>query len=123
MISQSFCRLDSAIPDCPVLGVEGEIDCCNIGSFRDAVEPLIGSRAIVLNFERAAYIDSAVINVIISLAKRQHEKRRFLAVVSPRATHIRRILNLTGIDELVPITESVAEATTALRPAKAAHGN
>ena len=121
MISQGRCRLELTPSSFPVLSVEGEIDCCNVDMFRTAAESVAGSQAIVLDFERADYVDSAVLNVVIGLAKRQHELRRYLLIVAPRTTHIRRIFNITGIDELVPVSDSLDEALKPLR--LAARGN
>jgi anti-sigma B factor antagonist len=71
-----------------------------------------GETRLVLDLSQVDFIDSTALRVLVSIHKRLRESGGF-AVVCPHA-RIRRIFDLTALDRVLTLTDTVDEALIAL---------
>jgi anti-sigma B factor antagonist len=72
-----------------------------------------GATRLVLDLTQVDFIDSTALRVLVSMHKRMLETGGF-AVVCPHA-RIRRIFDLTALDRVLTLTETLDEALAALK--------
>jgi anti-sigma B factor antagonist len=84
--------------------VRGEIDMATAPELRDALNELVdaGSTQIVLDCRGLDFLDSSGIGVLVAVRKRLGEDGG-LTIDSP-PDHVRKVLELTGVNEHVAIT-------------------
>lgn len=72
------------------------------------------SRAVILNFNDLAYMNSSGIGLLVTLLIRaQRHQRRLLAF--GLSDHYRQIFELTRLDDAIPVYDTEAEALAAIR--------
>ena len=91
----------------------GEIDAYSVGTFRETLTELTDEPRLVIDLSEVPFMDSAGLGALIGGIRRARENEGAVAVVSDRAT-ITRLLHTTGFDRIVPVVETMDEATTAL---------
>lgn len=91
-----------------IVQVGGELDLAAAPEFRSLLETLVnrGDKALVLDIERLAYIDSTGIGIIVSVIKARDELKAPFFVRHIPST-IRRLFDMTGISGF--INEGVAD--------------
>jgi anti-sigma B factor antagonist len=98
-----------------VITAAGEIDIINAESLRDAFLSAFnaGATALVADLTAVTFLDSAGVTALVRAARRASASDAVLrvAVTSPA---VLRVLDLVGIDQLVPVYPSVAEALASL---------
>jgi anti-sigma B factor antagonist len=90
--------------DARLIEVEGDLDVSNATLFVDmmlAAATRPGAR-IVLDLERADFIDSTVLNAIFASASRLRGSEGKLAIVCTK-DHLYRVLEAAGVDAACPI--------------------
>lgn len=96
--------------------VEGRIDGSNVVQFEEAVRTAIedSDRAVVMNFEKLAYISSAGLRAILLTAKslQNRDAKLLLCSLSDR---IREVFEISGFDKILPIHETKADAVASLK--------
>lgn len=106
-----------------VVAASGEIDVVTAPSIRSEVVNLVvgGSTDIVLDFARVDFIDSFGLGVMVGALKRvnSHEGRLRVVIGEPR---VRGVLELTGIDRVLELYDSVDDAVAAQEPPATAAG-
>lgn len=92
-----------------IVRVVGEIDLSNARDVMDAVAAALPhDRArVVLDLSPTAYVDSAGIAGLFRLAERVQQRRQRLHLVVPGHSPIRKVIELTGLDQVVPVFESL----------------
>ncbi|KUM68128.1 STAS domain-containing protein [Streptomyces griseorubiginosus] len=105
----------TASEGCLVARVSGELDYVSRPVLMDRLRLLIarGSRFIVLDLSNVASCDSAGLNVLL-LARLQADKRGARLVVACVPPQLRRMLEMTGADQVLSAYDTVAEAEAAL---------
>lgn len=95
-----------------MLDVEGEIDLSTAPALRTAIDELAhrGTRRLVVNLERVAFMDSSGLSALVSSMKRMREAGGELAVAAPEQS-VLKVFSVTGLDRVFAIHPSVAEAT------------
>ncbi len=95
----------------PLARIRGEIDLSNAGDVQAAVEAA-GANAsrLVLDLSETEYLDSAGIRVLFQLARAMSSTGCRVRAVVPPQSPIRRVLELAGIDQAIPLDDSAAEA-------------
>jgi len=93
------------------LSVAGEIDLANAPEFSAQLKVAMESdgRGLILDLRELWYIDSSGIKSIFNA--RQSGRRIVLAGVAP---HVKRILTIAGLHELVRMFPTIEEAVSAL---------
>ena len=94
-----------------ILSASGEIDVVSAPAIRTGVVNLVaqGSTDLVLDFERVDFIDSFGLGVMVGALKRvnSHGGRLRVVIGEPR---VRGVLELTGIDRVLDLYDSVDAA-------------
>jgi anti-anti-sigma factor len=100
-----------AAPGVSVVVLRGELDIAAAPLLRARVDAAVGGRALVIDFEEARFIDSAVLKELLRARAElaANDVRLVLAAVPPP---VRRLLDLTRTSELF---EDAPDAETAVR--------
>ena len=90
----------------------GEVDVYTCSMLRDAVNKVVeeGRCYIAVDVQAVDFMDSSGLGVIVGAHKRLRGHNGALALVSPNK-QMRRILGLTGLDQILTVRHSVGEAT------------
>ena len=97
-----------------------EIDLINAESLRDALLSALNSGALglVVDMTATTFIDSAGVTALVRATRRAAATESTVRLAAT-ATAVLRVLNLVGIDQLIEVYPSVAEAVASL-PAQCA---
>lgn len=115
--SSQGARLDlrqvGAKPGFPVVFLQGEFDIETVPEIdrflRRSFGPLFYKRHIVLDLREVTAVDSIFIGFIVGLVRHLHAERKELVLTRP-VGHVRRVLSLIGLPNLVPVYDSLDEA-------------
>ena len=95
-----------------VAHLSGEIDLSNAGSVTERLVAAMpnSATALVLEMSGTDYLDSSGVRLIFELAQRLSNRRQKLKLVVPDDANIRRVLVLTEVERVVPMSSSVEAA-------------
>ena len=98
--------------DWTVVGVRGEVDLYTAPRLKTLLTDLTGAgrSRIAVEFGGVEFMDSTGLGVLISGLKRCREGGGTLALVAPTEP-VRKILGITGLDQVFEIHGDVSEAT------------
>src|ERR687887_10742 len=98
-------RLDQR-GDLVLAGIKGELDLSNVPAVRDQLLHAVPNtaRALVLDLSETAYLDSSGIRLIFELSNRLRNRGQDLRVVVPDDSIVRRILMITEVHQVVPLS-------------------
>lgn len=100
--------------DCVVLAVAGEVDLASAPELRDRLFDLVsdGHRRIVVDLSTTEFLDSTGLGALVAGLKRlrAHEGEMRLVCTTAR---VRKVFEITHVDRVLPLHESVDEACTA----------
>lgn len=92
-----------------VIDIAGDVTAASEDALMTAYHEAGGTRAVILNFERLAYMNSGGIGLLVTLLVRANRtKQRLLAV--GLSDHYRQIFELTRLDEAIGIHATEADA-------------
>ncbi len=96
-----------------VVEVAGEIDAGTAPELRrelasEAVDTTV-AELVVVDLSEVRFIDSAGLTILAGLQRRSRERGVTVKVVT-RQYAVKRALNITGLDELIPVVADLAEA-------------
>ena len=94
--------------DAPVLVLEGELDIASAPELRNRLDEYAGD-ALVIDFKRATFIDSAVLKELLR-ARVELAERGVRLVLAAVPTPVRRLMDLTRTSELFEDADSADEA-------------
>ena len=94
---------------------DGRIDSSNSREFHSELEAVVADSdtALVLDFEDVSYISSAGMRVILLTAKSLQKSGVKFALCSMHDS-IREVFSISGLDKIIPIHNSQAEALSAV---------
>lgn len=92
----------------------GELDAYTVSQFREALGEMTTNRHLLIDLSEVPFMDSAGLGALIGGIRRTREADGEVAVACSRPT-LTRLLHTTGFDRIVPVTETVEEAVTALQ--------
>ncbi|MGH2724359.1 MAG: STAS domain-containing protein [Actinomycetota bacterium] len=94
--------------------VRGEIDMSNAEALERKMGEAVPNTAVgmVVDLSDVTYLDSAGIRLVIALGQRLRLRRQRVALVVTAQGPIRRVLELTDIARLVPVSPGVDEAVS-----------
>ena len=101
------------LPDVTICRPVGELDAYTVGQFRETLGELAEVRALLIDLSEVPFMDSAGLGALIGGIRRTREGGGDVSVACNRPT-LTRLLHTTGFDRIVPVVETVAEATEAL---------
>ena len=95
--------------------VGGRIDGTNASEFEEAIRTAIeeSDRAVIVDFEKLAYISSAGLRAILLTAKSLDNRNANFALCS-LSDQIREVFETSGFDKVIAIHSSKAEALASL---------
>ena len=98
--------------DAVVAEVKGEVDISNADSVMERLLDAVPNTAsaLVLDLSEVGYLDSSGVRLIFELATRLRNRGQDLELVVPDDSMIRRVLLLTEVQRVVPISTSVDTA-------------
>lgn len=102
--------------DYTVCRPNGELDAYTVGQFRESLAELAGAPRLLIDLSDVPFMDSAGLGALIGGIRRTREAGGDVAVACSRPT-LTRLLHTTGFDRIVPVTETVEEAASALATA------
>jgi anti-anti-sigma factor len=96
--------------------ISGEVDGSNAVELGRALGERLPSSAhgLVLDLSSVAYLDSAGVELLFSLARRLGDRRQRLRLGVPARSPVRRLLEICDISSVAPMAESADAATEAL---------
>jgi anti-sigma B factor antagonist len=91
----------------PVLGVAGDLDLATASSLRDACLALVsfGHHVLVVDLQSVALLDSFALDILVGALNRARALGGDLRLICNQG-HIRRMLTVTGLDQLFTIYHS-----------------
>ena len=94
-----------------VVRVEGDIDLHRSGAFQDELLKVVGQtpQAMVVDLSGVPYIDSSGVASLVKLLSRTRRHQISLRLAGPSA-RVRSVFEITKLDTVFEIFESVAEA-------------
>lgn len=98
-----------------VVTAAGEVDLTNADGFRDVLLSALnaGALGLVVDMTGLTFIDSAGVTALVRAARRAAASDATVRL-AVTATPVLRVLNLVGIDRLISVYPSVAEAVASL---------
>ena len=108
----SLVRQDAA--DGCVVVLTGEHDLSSVDELREAFDQTSSARTVLVDLSDTAFIDSAVLGALIASHREATEQGRRWALIvgNGSGAAVRRILELTGLDAVMPVYTSREEAAS-----------
>ncbi|HOK54083.1 MAG TPA: STAS domain-containing protein [Armatimonadota bacterium] len=99
----------------PVIKLEGEVDVYTAPQLKQQMISLLesGTKQIVIDLTKVEYFDSTALGVLIGGLKRMRERDGNLSLICPNP-RIRRVFEITGLDKVFDIYNSVDDARTGI---------
>jgi anti-sigma B factor antagonist len=108
---------------CVVVEVEGELDMDTSPHLREGLQRLVdgGDRQVVVDLARVPFMDSSALGALVLIFKalRDVGGRLSLATVQPPVANV---LNITSVDSVIDVYDSVQAAEADMTPADGATG-
>jgi anti-sigma B factor antagonist len=98
-----------------VVEVGGELDLYTAPSFRESVLEATNDGTpprVIVDFHRLGFIDSSGLGAIVACLKNVRERGGDLTLVAPEGSSLRRLLDLTGLDRVLTIHETVDDVAS-----------
>jgi anti-sigma B factor antagonist len=92
---------------------KGEVDAYTVGQFRESLGELAETSRLIIDLSAVPFMDSAGLGAIIGGIRKVGDNDGDVAVACDRPT-LTRLLHTTGFDRIVPVSESIPEALSAL---------
>jgi len=91
----------------------GELESATVPVFRQAVAGLEPARTVVVDLAAVPFLDSCGIGALIGAVRRVRELRGDM-VLAAACPPVSRVLNLTGVDRIVELVDTVAVGSVVL---------
>jgi anti-anti-sigma factor len=100
--------------DVCIMPLVGEFDLSNAAEIETLIVAAVkGGKPVIVDFSATDYIDSTVLSVLVRQWKRVG---RHLRIVVPRASHIRRVFEVTGLVHRLSVSDTLDDAKSVTRP-------
>lgn len=112
-------ELESLDDGIGAISISGELDQATAGELREPLQEAIagGTRAVMIDMQNCGFIDSTGLGVIVEAWKSLEERNGAaagLSICCPEP-EVRRLLEVTGLDQAIAIRDTREEAIAALR--------
>jgi anti-anti-sigma factor len=100
----------------PVASLPADVDSANAAEVLQELIMEISNEppGLAVDLTETRYLDSAGIELLFQLHGRLGKRRERLAVVVPAGSQLRRLLQLTGVDKAVTMTDELPAALSAV---------
>ncbi len=105
------------MPGAAIVRASGELDAFAAPDLEAAFEEVAGEPAVVAHLESVSFMDSTVLGLLVRAVRELTEVGARVRVVLPAGV-ARRIFALTSLDEVLPVSDSLAAALEELEPAR-----
>ena len=98
--------------DVVVAHMSGEVDLSNATSVTERLIAAVpnSATALVLDLSETTYLDSSGVRMLFELAQRLRNRGQGLELVVPDESNVKRVLLLTEVERVVPMSGSVDAA-------------
>jgi len=87
-----------------VLRLAGELDMATATTLGRAAQPDGGTESVILDLESLEFVDSAGLRALYELTQVSRNAGFTLVMVGAQG-HVRRVMGLTGLDEMLPLAD------------------
>jgi len=102
--------------DAVTIRFDGEIDLVTGPQFREQLEQAAGLQDhLIVDLQGVTYLDSKAIHALVRLHDRTFSRTPRRLIVIATSPSIRRILSIGGIETVIPVVETEAEALASVR--------
>ena len=94
-----------------ILVVGGELDLYTAPRLRDQVLAAVdgGADHIAIDLNGVGFIDSTGLGILVACLKRVREREGRLVLIAPETSPLRRLLSLTGLQQVLPTYSALAD--------------
>jgi len=98
-----------------VLEARGELDLYTAPKLRDDVLGIIdrGDQRIAIDLNGVGFIDSTGLGILVACLKRVREREGRMVLIAPESSPLRRLLSLTGLEQVLPTYTQLGDAVGA----------
>ncbi|MDQ3758592.1 MAG: STAS domain-containing protein [Actinomycetota bacterium] len=108
-------RRDSGGDGIEVVELHGEHDLGTLPKVREAFEAAGGEKALIIDLSTASFVDSSILGAVLDARRLAGEAGRGFAVACGGAAEpVRRVLEVTGLAEELPVHPNREAALSAL---------
>ena len=98
---------------CAILALAGELDVDGAADLRDRLGRLIPDGPVIVDLRQVSFIDSMGLGVLIAAHQRSGRSTRLPVVVDPGQDAVRRLFEITNLDRIFAICDSLDQAVAA----------
>ena len=105
------------LADATVAQLAGEFDASNAGWVAGELRTMMAdaaSRRLILDLGGVTVLDSSTVSLVLDMKEECRRSNTAFALTAPDASRAARVLDLTGVGSVVPLTATVGEAITRL---------
>jgi anti-anti-sigma factor len=104
---RDFAVQSERINDSARVRVAGEMDLAVIGAIDRVVQRAEATDAtkIVLDLGQVRFMDASGVRLLLHLSRRSQNNGRRLRITRARAPQVQRVMEITGVDELLPFED------------------
>ena len=104
--------------DVVALSLEGEFDMANVSSLVERIDrALLRDKHLIIDLSQATFIDSSVIHALVRASKAAHGRKRGVVLQLGTAEIVARLLEVTGIERVLPRAHTRSEAVQMIHSA------
>jgi anti-sigma B factor antagonist len=94
-----------------VLAISGELDIATTAVLRDRIAAVLDDRAVpvIIDLSRVSFCDASGLRMLVAVRHRADAHGCVVALAGPRP-NVRRLLRITGLDQIFPIYSTVGQA-------------
>lgn len=114
---QPAIAVELQVRDLAIVELRGEHDLAGKAELNEALGAASDRANVLVDLSACTFVDSTVIALLLSAGKQTDERGgRFELVISPETGAVHRIATLIGLESLLPIHETRADALASLAP-------
>jgi anti-anti-sigma factor len=101
----------------PVAFLDGDVDAANAARVAEELMAAVTNRAsaLIVVLSDTRYLDSAGINLLFRVHEQLQARRQRLGLVLGSSAHLRRVLELSGVQTTIPVWEDLESALAGIR--------
>ena len=95
-----------------VIAARGELDLYTAPTLRDEVLATVerGENRIAIDLNGVGFIDSTGLGILVACLKRVRERDGRMVLIAPQTSPLRRLLSLTGLEQVLPTHAALGDA-------------
>ncbi len=95
-----------------VIRVAGELDLSTIAAFDAEIQDSLRASHVIIELSECTFLDSSALRSLVHANRAANDVESRLAIVAP-SQPARRVLDVSGLDRVIPVFDTIAEAVTA----------